>query len=225
MTLARIRTIKPEFWTDGAMIRLPIEVRLFYIGLWNFACDRGHLEDDPLGLKLRILPADPVDSDSLVQQLVDAGRLRRATASGKAYLEIPSFADHQRVDTRWKSRCLMCAQPDSVELDETHASFDETRGSEHEMPRRRGGEGKGKEGRGGTQAPPPPTTRTCRKHDHWGHNENCRACKQDREAYEADKQTLDADARRFARRQKQFCPHGLPRHEACERCGDEWPGN
>lgn len=222
--MARIRTIKPEFWTDGAMIRLPMEVRLFYIGLWNFACDRGHMEDDPLGLKLKILPADPVDSDSLVQQLVDAGRLERVIVGEKPYLAIPSFADHQRVDTRWKSRCLVCAQLNSNELNETHASSDETPGIDDQIPRRKGGEGKGKEGRGGEDASASPTPRHCKKHSHWDHDERCGACMKDRQAHEAEKKQLEADARRAARRQPQFCPHGLPRYEACERCGDSWPG-
>ncbi len=182
--MARIRTIKPEFWTDGSMIRLPIEVRLFYIGLWNFACDRGHVEDDPLGLKLKILPADAVDSDSLVEQLVLAGRLERVEVSGKSYLAIPSFADHQRVDTRWKSRCLMCAQLNSNELTETHASLSETRGIDTQIPRRRGGEGKGKESKGGEVASDKPPTPRCKKHSHWDHSENCRVCGDDRKAAE-----------------------------------------
>lgn len=183
--MARIRTIKPEFWTDGAMIRLPIEVRLFYIGLWNFACDRGHLEDDPLGLRLKILPADPVDSDSLVQQLVDAGRLERLTVAGKAYLLIPSFGDHQRVDTRWKSRCLVCAQVVSAELGETHASLGETPGIGEEIPRRRGGEGKGKERKGREVASDIPPAPSCRKHVGWQHDGRCGPCGADRRAFEA----------------------------------------
>lgn len=66
--------------------------------------------------------------------------------------------------------------------------------------------------------------RHCKKHSHWDHNEKCGACMKDRQAHEAEKKQLEADARRAARRQPQFCPHGLPRYEACERCGDSWPG-
>lgn len=183
--MARIRTIKPEFWTDGTIIRLPYEVRLFFIGLWNFACDRGHVEDDSFGLKLKILPADPVDGDELVQRLVDAGRIERVVAGGKQYLFIPSFTDHQRLDTRWKSRCLACAHADSHELTETHASLSETQTVGAETPRRRGGEGKGKERRGGDIASEEPPTPKCRKHDRWSHNHDCGVCGADRRAYQA----------------------------------------
>ena len=222
--MARIRTIKPEFWTDGAIIRLPYETRLFFIGLWNFACDRGHVEDDPFGLKLKILPADPVDGDELVQRLVDAGRVERISAGGKGFLFIPSFTDHQRLDTRWKSRCVACTHLDSIEPAETHASSDETQTAGTETSSRRGGEGKGKEGRGGEVASDNPRPRSCSKHSHWDHEERCRACARDREAHEAEKRSVAEDARRRARRQPHACPHGFPPHEACEKCGDQWPG-
>lgn len=39
--MARIRTIKPEFWEDEDIGKLPIPCRLFFIGCWNFADDYG----------------------------------------------------------------------------------------------------------------------------------------------------------------------------------------
>ena len=39
--MARIRTIKPEFWEDEKIGKLPIPCRLFFIGCWNFADDFG----------------------------------------------------------------------------------------------------------------------------------------------------------------------------------------
>jgi hypothetical protein len=42
----RIRQIKPEFWRDKPMAKLPAEVRLFYIGLWMEADDSGWLRWD-----------------------------------------------------------------------------------------------------------------------------------------------------------------------------------
>lgn len=172
--MARIRTVKPEFWTDGTIIGLPFEVRLFYIGMWNHACDRGHLSDDPLGLKLKILPADPVDGADMLEQLVTAGRVTRvALPDGRRYLAIPRFTDHQRVDTRWNSRCPVCAHSDSTNLTETHASLDKL------VP---GGEGKGTEGNGegGADAP---LSRYCRKHP-GGTEDPCRACGTARTRYE-----------------------------------------
>lgn len=108
--MARIRSVKPEFWTDGVMVGLTVWARLFYIGSWNFACDRGHLPDDPMSLKLKILPADQVDVAELIAELVAAGRIeRRATRDGRSYLTIRRFMDHQKLDPRWTSKCPYCA--------------------------------------------------------------------------------------------------------------------
>lgn len=113
--MARIRSIKPEFWTDGTMIGLSFGARLFYIGTWNFSlCDRGHLPDDAVGLKLKILPADPVDGHQLLAELLITGRLvRRRSADGRSYLYNPRLSEHQKTDPRWKSRCPHCASEES----------------------------------------------------------------------------------------------------------------
>jgi hypothetical protein len=44
--MARIRTTKPEFWTDGKVVGMSPFARLLFLGSWNFAlCDDGHLRD------------------------------------------------------------------------------------------------------------------------------------------------------------------------------------
>lgn len=229
--MAKIRTIKPDFWTDGDIIRLPYEVRLFYIGMWNHACDRGHLPDDPFGLKLKILPADPVDGDDLVDKLIGSGRVERIVLPDeRKFLFIPRFTDHQRIETRWKTRCPAC---DQLGLAEPRASSGEPRAASRKPAEGREGGGrerKGMEGEGKIAAAtdPAPTPSSCKKHPHWDHDDPCRACARDRETAEKlrdqEKADLAADAARLARRLPQFCEHGLPRHEACERCGDKWPG-
>ena len=62
--MPRIRTIKPEFWTDSKIVALTPHARLLFIGMWNFADDHGCVDDDPMQLKLRVLPADHVDANS-----------------------------------------------------------------------------------------------------------------------------------------------------------------
>ncbi len=177
--MARIRTIKPEFWTDGAMVGLSIPARLFYIGTWNFTlCDQGHLPDDPMGLKLRIMPADDIDPAALVAELVDAGRLVRiVTPDDRTFLYVRRFVDHQKLDTRWNSRCPACAQLTATELTETHASLDELTGTRS----RRGGEGKGKDSKGGES--PSDLSPFCTKHPN-GTDDPCRACGRARIAHE-----------------------------------------
>jgi hypothetical protein len=173
--MARIRTVKPEFWTDGRMVKLSAFARLLYVGSWNFAlCDAGHLPDDPMGLKLKVLPADDVDAEALFEELLGLGRfVRKATPDGRTYLHIPRLSDHQKVDGRWNSRCPFCAaeaetpptgariQSDhqdsrephrtSRDLTEPHASSGEAHRNSAELAgthRNSPQEGKGKESKG-----------------------------------------------------------------------------
>ena len=45
--MARIRTIKLEFWEDEKLAKLPVHARLLFIGTWNFADDNGALLANP----------------------------------------------------------------------------------------------------------------------------------------------------------------------------------
>ena len=118
--MARIRSLKPEFWTDEKVVTLPFPARLFFMGCWNFArCDHGHLDDNALSLKLRILPADDVDAQELLDALVEVGLLDRYEKDGRSYLHIRNFGSHQKVETRWNTRCPYCSPADSTNLDQT----------------------------------------------------------------------------------------------------------
>lgn len=125
--MARIRTIKPDFWTDGNMVKLSPFARLLYIGMWNFTlCDHGHVADDAMKLKLQILPVDNVDIDELLAEIMSQGRVVRvADQDGRTYLLVKRFEDHQKIDPRWKTRCPACAQVDSLTLTETQGSLGE----------------------------------------------------------------------------------------------------
>lgn len=223
--MPRIRTIKPEFWTDGAMIALPFETRLFYIGMWNFACDRGHLPDDPMGLKLKVLPADLVDGAGLVEQLVSAGRVERMTLpDGRRFLVIPRFSDHQRVDTRWNSRCPVCAHLDSPELARVSVS-EETPGQStltetHASLRKLipGEEGRGREGnrKGGAAAPLSPF---CSKHPQ-GTDKPCRGCGAARMAFEAARAAERSKPTPVPRRDED-CQRHPNWPVPCQKCADE----
>lgn len=140
--MARIRTVKPEFWTDSTMVALPLDVRLFYIGIWNFADDYGVVEDDPLRLKLQILPADDVDVSGFLDVLVNAGRLRRATApDGTKVLVIPHFLEHQKISHKAEPR-FGCDPEDFVYDDDSREDSGRLRRTP-EGSARKGREGKG----------------------------------------------------------------------------------
>ena len=95
--MSRIRTIKPDFWTDEKVVQLPFEARLLFIGMWNFADDEGFLVDEPDRLKLQIFPSDDVDPWYLVDLLIASERLERIIVDGGSLLRIKNFDQHQQI--------------------------------------------------------------------------------------------------------------------------------
>lgn len=95
--MARIRTIKPEFFTSEDIVALPPLARLLYIAMWCEADKAGRLAWKPKTFKMRYLPADSCDIEELCNQIVSAG-LVRLYGDGLAF--IPKFADHQHINPR-----------------------------------------------------------------------------------------------------------------------------
>lgn len=59
--MARIRTIKPDFFTSEDIMALSPLARLLYIGTWLEADREGRLTWKPSTLKVRYLPSDACD--------------------------------------------------------------------------------------------------------------------------------------------------------------------
>lgn len=140
--MARIRTIKPEFWTDSKVVQLSPIARLLFIGCWNFADDYGALAADPLQLKLRVLPAEQCDPQDLVDELLDAGLLRPTTNGQDTFWIVAGWEKHQKVDRRSTSTF---GDPETWHPTEPSTSPAELR----RVPPspRDGREGKGREGK------------------------------------------------------------------------------
>lgn len=96
--MARIRTIKPDFWTDEKIVELSFEARLFFIGSWNFADDNGNLQRSAKKLKMQIFPADALDCEPLIQSLMAHGLLSEYEVNGEKYLHIKGFTAHQVIN-------------------------------------------------------------------------------------------------------------------------------
>ena len=97
--MARIRTIKPEIWTDPDFIDLSLSARLFLIASLNFASDYGVLPDKPRQLKMQCLPADNVDIDAIIDELLTLKFMFRVVApNGDKVLVIRTFAKNQKVN-------------------------------------------------------------------------------------------------------------------------------
>lgn len=93
--MARARTIKPGFFTNGDLIDCQPLARLLFAGLWTEADRRGVLEDRPKTLKIKLLGGDDCDADALLTELADHGFIRRYEADGRRCIVIINFEKHQ----------------------------------------------------------------------------------------------------------------------------------
>lgn len=150
--MARIRTIKPDFWTDERIVELDMPARLFFIGSWNFADDNGNLPRSPKKLKMQVFPADAIDVEPLIHSLIAHGLFDEYTVKGEKYLHIKGFRKHQVINRPSKTGLPTPEMSDAPESLTEH-SVTEGKGSGREV------EGKGKEGKGEEQVVAEPTAR------------------------------------------------------------------
>lgn len=102
--MARIRTIKPEFWTDEKIVELSAFARLLFIGIWNFCDDEGRMPYSPKRMKMQIFPSDDLDCQVLADELARTGQIIVYQVAGKWYLQVVNFDRHQKIDKRGKSK-------------------------------------------------------------------------------------------------------------------------
>lgn len=95
--MARIRTIKPEFFTSEDIVSLSPLARLLYIAIWCESDKEGRLVWKPATLKLRYMPGDNIDINSLCTEILDRD-LVKLYGEGLAF--VPSFSAHQHINPR-----------------------------------------------------------------------------------------------------------------------------
>jgi hypothetical protein len=136
--MPRIRTIKPDFWSDEKIVELTPMARLFFIGLWNFSDDSGNVELSTRQLKMRVFPGDNCNIMALIEELTAQGLVVIYEVEDKKYLHIPGFSKHQIINR--PSNTKIPPPPKRKTL--TEHSLTEGKGSGMEV------EGKGKEKKG-----------------------------------------------------------------------------
>ncbi len=94
--MARIRSVHPGLWTDERFVSVSAAARLLFIGLWNECDDDGCFVWSPLKLKMRLLPADPVDATALLDELVASGMVGRFTVEGREIGAVRNFRKFQK---------------------------------------------------------------------------------------------------------------------------------
>lgn len=118
--MARIRTIKPDFFTSEDITALSPLARLLYIGTWLEADREGRLTWKPNTLKTRYLPADQCDVFYVTSELIDRGLI---VLYGDGYAYIPKFSEHQIINPREGKSKLPEPTKEAVEHARNHASL------------------------------------------------------------------------------------------------------
>lgn len=101
--MARIRTIKPEFFTSEDIVGMTPHARLLYIAMWCEADKEGRLAWKPRTFKMRYLPADSINIEDLCSEIIAVG-LVVLYGEGLAY--IPRFTKHQHINPRESASTL-----------------------------------------------------------------------------------------------------------------------
>jgi len=114
--MARIRSIKPDFWKSESIARLPIRTRLTFIALWSYVDDNGVGRDNEklIAAELYPLEDDPREAVEMVREdlaiLARESRVCRYEVDGKRFLSVVNWSEHQKIDRPNKARY---PQPDA----------------------------------------------------------------------------------------------------------------
>lgn len=99
--MARIRTIKPEFWTDEDIAGLSEPAMLLAIGLLNYSDDEGWFNANYLLIKAAVFPLrEPSKTiPRMIQELSGIDYISIYPGpDGKQFGQVLNFSKHQRVD-------------------------------------------------------------------------------------------------------------------------------
>jgi hypothetical protein len=142
--MGRIRTIKPEFWSDEKVGDLKRDERLLFLGLLNLADDEGVLKAAPAFIKGQIFAYDEdltiADVRGWLENLTDCKMLIPFEHNGERFFLIRTFKSHQKINRPTPSKIPLNIIAGILNADSgiTHGGL-----TEDSLP-----EGKGKEGKG-----------------------------------------------------------------------------
>jgi hypothetical protein len=102
----RIRTIKPEFWSNEDIDTVSDKAKLLAIALLNYADDEGYFRANPKLIKATLFPLNSsVKTTVLLRELSDIGYIELCKGSdGKEYGRLPTFLEHQVINKSKSSR-------------------------------------------------------------------------------------------------------------------------
>lgn len=142
--MARIRTIKPEFFRHEKLQDIERETpgkhpMLVFAGLFTVSDKLGRFEWRPRTLKLDILPFLDFDMGETLEILEKNGFVKKYEVNGEFYGFIPTFSDHQRITGKEALSPCKYPDPDKGNICETpgkHPDVQERKGKEREKERK-----------------------------------------------------------------------------------------
>jgi hypothetical protein len=94
--MARIRSIHPGQTKDSDFVELSFPARLLAIFIRNWCDDQGVFEWKPKQLKMEIFPADNIEIDPLLSELIAHKQVMSYELDGRHYGAVRNFGDWQR---------------------------------------------------------------------------------------------------------------------------------
>ena len=106
----RARNIKPGFFKNEDLAEVSFEARILFLGLACMADREGRLEDRPKKIKMEVFPADSVDVNALLEELMAVNQqdplIVRYKVDGGSYIYLPKFKKHQRIHQNESESCI-----------------------------------------------------------------------------------------------------------------------
>lgn len=93
----RARNIKPGYFKNSELLTCTPLARLLFAGLWCLVDREGRVKDDPVKLKIEILPMDTCDVVALLDELEQKADVIERYQIGKTkVIQVVNFTKHQR---------------------------------------------------------------------------------------------------------------------------------
>jgi hypothetical protein len=108
--VARIRSIKPEFFTSETIGGLDRGTRLTFIGVWTYVDDNGVGVDNARLINAAVYPLEDDPTEALrrtledLRRLAEVGLIQRYEVHGKRYLFVSTWDEHQQISHPRKTR-------------------------------------------------------------------------------------------------------------------------
>ena len=122
--MSRIRSIKPEFWTNLQVGECSRDARLLFIGMWNFCDDFGRHPNAPKQLKALVFPYDDIPAESvrrMIDELSSNGLIKCYSVDNKEFFEVVGW-QHQKIDRPQSPKYPAPSEDDSSNVRRTLAT-------------------------------------------------------------------------------------------------------